>query len=95
MVSRPCWRWPQSCTPPDVRFRCTTAPVLVHRRAFIPQLENAPFAGRVHLHFSDEQRLDLAAVLCDVPDNTHVYTCGPTRLMDAVTDQANAHGVPR
>lgn len=60
--------------------------------AFIPQLENAPFAGRVHLHFSDEQRLDLAAVLCDVPDNTHVYTCGPTRLMDAVTEQANAQG---
>ncbi|MDK9366061.1 PDR/VanB family oxidoreductase [Lelliottia wanjuensis] len=60
--------------------------------AFIPQLENAPFAERVHLHFSDEQRLNLDAVLCDVPDNTHVYTCGPTRLMDAVTDRAKAQG---
>ncbi|MDK9607583.1 PDR/VanB family oxidoreductase [Lelliottia wanjuensis] len=60
--------------------------------AFIPQLENAPFAERLHLHFSDEQRLNLEAVLCDVPDNTHVYTCGPTRLMDAVTDRAKAQG---
>lgn len=60
--------------------------------AFIAQLDAAPFADHVHLHFSDEQRLNLDAVLCDVPDNTHVYTCGPARLMDAVTDRAKAQG---
>ena len=58
--------------------------------AFITQLENAPYAERVQLHFSDEQRLNLASVLCDVPPNTHVYVCGPTRLMDAVTDLAKS-----
>jgi len=60
--------------------------------AFICQLEQAPYADRVHLHFSDIQRLNLATVLSDVPANTHVYTCGPTRLMDAVSEQAAAAG---
>jgi len=60
--------------------------------AFISQLEQAPYADRVHLHFSDIQRLNLAAVLSDVPAKTHVYTCGPTRLMDAVSEQAAAAG---
>jgi vanillate O-demethylase ferredoxin subunit len=60
--------------------------------AFVPQLESAIFAGQVRLHFSDEQRLDLARVLSDVPPNTHLYTCGPTRLMDAVTDRARRLG---
>ncbi|HEX4503285.1 MAG TPA: PDR/VanB family oxidoreductase [Scandinavium sp.] len=60
--------------------------------AFIPQLENALFAEQVRLHFSDEQRLNLDAVLSDVPPNTHVYVCGPTRLMDAVNERATHHG---
>jgi len=58
--------------------------------AFVAQLEKAPYAERVQLHFSDEQRLNLASVLSDVPPNTHVYVCGPTRLMDAVTDLATS-----
>jgi len=60
--------------------------------AFISQLEQAAWADRVQLHFSDARRLNLAAVLTDVPANTHVYTCGPTRLMDAVAEQAAASG---
>ncbi|MCS2167866.1 PDR/VanB family oxidoreductase [Scandinavium manionii] len=60
--------------------------------AFVAQLESARYAGRVHLHFSDQQRLNLDAVLSDVPPNTHVYVCGPTRLMDAVNDGAKRHG---
>lgn len=60
--------------------------------AFIAQLQNAPYADHVHLHLSDEQRLDLHSVLCDVPANTHVYVCGPTRLMDAVNEQAKSLG---
>jgi vanillate O-demethylase ferredoxin subunit len=35
--------------------------------AFVPQLERAPYTAQVQLHFSNEQRLDLAAVLTDVP----------------------------
>lgn len=60
--------------------------------AFMTQLENAPFAKQVQLHFSDEQRLNLDAVLSDVPPDTHVYVCGPTRLMDAVSERATHHG---
>jgi vanillate O-demethylase ferredoxin subunit len=60
--------------------------------AFVPQLERAPYAAQVQLHFSNEQRLDLAAVLSDAPENTHVYVCGPTRLMDAVTEQTQTLG---
>ncbi|WMY75583.1 PDR/VanB family oxidoreductase [Buttiauxella selenatireducens] len=56
--------------------------------AFVTQLENAPYAERVQLHFSDEQRLNLASVLSDVPPNTHVYVCGPSRLMEAVSSLA-------
>lgn len=63
--------------------------------AFVPQLERAPYAAQVQLHFSNEQRLDLAAVLTDVPANTHVYVCGPTRLMDAVAEQAQTRGTRR
>ncbi len=60
--------------------------------AFMPQLENARFTEQVRLHFSDERRLNLDAVLSDVPPNTHVYVCGPTRLMDAVNERATHHG---
>ena len=60
--------------------------------AFVAQLESAPYAGQVYLHFSDQQRLNLDAVLSDVPPNTHVYVCGPTRLMDAVNDGAKRQG---
>lgn len=60
--------------------------------AFVSQLESAPYAGQVYLHFSDQQRLNLDAVLSDVPPNTHVYVCGPTRLMDAVNDGAKRQG---
>lgn len=58
--------------------------------AFVSHLDASPYSP--HLHFSDEQRMDLAAVLRDVPPNTHVYVCGPSRLMEAVNAQALASG---
>lgn len=60
--------------------------------AFLPQLAACAYAPQVHLHFSDEQRINLDAVLCDVPEGSHVYTCGPARLMEAVSERAKAHG---
>lgn len=60
--------------------------------AFMAHLGAAPWAGQTHLHFSDRQRLNLDAVLRDVPPDTHVYVCGPTRLMDAVSEQARHLG---
>lgn len=60
--------------------------------AFLAQLDSTLWADRVWLHFSDEQRLNLPSVLSDVPANSHVYVCGPTRLMDAVSTEATALG---
>ncbi|MEX3020880.1 2Fe-2S iron-sulfur cluster-binding protein [Kluyvera sp. STS39-E] len=60
--------------------------------AFAATLSASAYAPQVHVHFSDEQRINLDAVLCDVPAGTHVYVCGPARLMDAVSKQAAALG---
>ncbi|MBJ3816623.1 oxidoreductase [Shimwellia pseudoproteus] len=65
-----------------------------HQAAFVAQLESAPWAGRAWLHFSDRQRLDIDALLSDVPDDTQIYVCGPARLMDGVKERAAAAGLP-
>lgn len=40
----------------------------------------------------DATRLDIAAVLADRPLGTHVYVCGPARMIDDVIDQAHRQG---
>lgn len=60
--------------------------------AFIPELEAAPWADRVHFHFSDERRLDIADVLRGYAAGDHVYTCGPAAFMDAVFETAGGFG---
>lgn len=63
--------------------------------AFLGELANAPFAGRVHTHFDDEaaqQRLDLAHVLGQGDADVHLYTCGPAGFMDWVMAGARAQG---
>ncbi len=62
--------------------------------AFVEALEQAPWADRVHLHFSDENRLDVADVLNDYRAGDHLYTCGPSGFMDAVFEAAQAFGWP-
>jgi reductive dehalogenase len=52
--------------------------------AFIPELQAVPWADRVHFHFSDERRLDVADVLRGHAPGDHLYTCGPAEFMDAV-----------
>lgn len=55
----------------------------------------APHAGeRIHIH-AGRSGLDLAALLAAQPLGTHVYTCGPAALMDAVEAGAAALGWPR
>ena len=39
-------------------------------------------------------RADLSAIFADRPAGTHVYTCGPDSYMAAVTDAAQAAGLP-
>ncbi|MEP3299543.1 MAG: 4Fe-4S double cluster binding domain-containing protein [Pseudoruegeria sp.] len=59
---------------------------------FLNDLKDAPWADKVHLHFSDEgSRADLGAVMAFRP-NAHVYTCGPERFMQSVMDAAKDAG---
>ncbi|MDH0865428.1 pyridoxamine 5'-phosphate oxidase family protein [Mitsuaria sp. GD03876] len=61
--------------------------------AFLGELI-AAFGERVKVHAKDEGgRLDVAALMRGLGDDDHVYTCGPTRLIDAVTASAAAAGV--
>ncbi|HID4129846.1 TPA: PDR/VanB family oxidoreductase [Pluralibacter gergoviae] len=62
--------------------------------AFLSRLADEVWAGRVHLHFSDERRMVLAEVLSGLSLATHIYICGPQRLMDAVKEAGLAAGVP-
>lgn len=43
---------------------------------------------------TQRQRLDVAALLRAQPLGTHVYVCGPQRLLDEVREQATALGWP-
>ncbi|KAF1976874.1 3-chlorobenzoate-3,4-dioxygenase reductase subunit [Bimuria novae-zelandiae CBS 107.79] len=40
------------------------------------------------------QRMDLKAVISAADPTTHIYSCGPQRLMDAVADVAKEYGLP-
>ncbi len=62
--------------------------------AFIPELAAVPWHNRVHFHFSDESRLDIATVLNAYRRGDHVYTCGPAAFMDAVFETAQHFGWP-
>ncbi|KAI0386998.1 PK beta-barrel-protein domain-containing protein-like protein [Hypomontagnella monticulosa] len=39
------------------------------------------------------QRMDVAAIFRDLPWNSHVYVCGPTRMMDEAVKEAKACGL--
>jgi ferredoxin-NADP reductase len=60
--------------------------------AFIPELQRVPWANRVHFHFSDENRLNVADVLGGYEVGDHLYKCGPAEFMDAVYAAAIAKG---
>lgn len=51
--------------------------------------------SRLTTWFSAESRRFDPLALGDPADGTHVYTCGPARLLDAVADAAEAAGWPR
>jgi ferredoxin-NADP reductase len=62
--------------------------------AFLPQLREI-CAEVLSVHYdSDASRLDAAATLEHVPDDTHIYVCGPVGMIDAVKATALARGIP-
>lgn len=62
--------------------------------AFRDELNRHPQADKIHLHHSsDGTRLELARLLADIAPGTHIYTCGPTALNDAVKNEAARLGI--
>jgi ferredoxin-NADP reductase len=62
--------------------------------AFVPFLG---FQADPNVHLYDDSqghRLDIPALIRRQPEGTHVYTCGPAGLMDAVVNAAEALGWP-
>ncbi|WP_351236479.1 PDR/VanB family oxidoreductase [Streptomyces sp. NPDC002133] len=50
--------------------------------------------GRVHLVPQDQEGLiDVAGLVATVEDGAHVFCCGPTGLLDAVTEACTAEGL--
>lgn len=63
--------------------------------AFVDELSASPWRERVSVHVSASgSRLDLTRLFADLAPGTHVYTCGPAALNDAVKVAAAHHQVP-
>ncbi|MBU2022407.1 MAG: ferredoxin reductase, partial [Gammaproteobacteria bacterium] len=62
---------------------------------FLSELTSCSFTKHVDMHFdSEDQRLDLEAVLKDFDADTHLYVCGPNGFMDWVISTAKNLGMP-
>ena len=62
---------------------------------YLSDLAAAPWANRVHYHFSQEgNRADFAKILRGYEQGWHVYLCGPHRYMEGVVAAAEAVGFP-
>lgn len=73
----------------ELHFSCNSR----ERASFLDDLARAPWAEKVHLHFSSEgTRLELNELLSEFKDGYHLYTCGPDRYMTAVLDAGVSNG---
>lgn len=67
----------------------------VRHRAEAAGLALLPDLAQIHLHVSSEgDRLQPGALLAGQPLGTHVYTCGPQGLIDAMADAGARLGWP-
>ncbi|MEM7379304.1 MAG: 4Fe-4S dicluster domain-containing protein, partial [Pseudomonadota bacterium] len=75
----------------ELHYSARTAEGLAYARL----LEDTPWRDKVHFHVSDQgTRARFDAIFADTPYDTHVYTCGADRYMQAVLDAAETAGVP-
>lgn len=64
------------------------------RAAYVDELQ-ALHGPRLHLHLSDEgRRCDFDALLATPQAGTHIYACGPQRLLDALQQAVARAGWP-
>ena len=54
-----------------------------------------PFGDRVVIYDKSKgERMDIPNVIKNMPWNSHVYVCGPTRMMEAAKAAVEANGIP-
>ncbi|AZV95513.1 oxidoreductase [Bordetella sp. J329] len=77
-----------------VALRCAGRPFQAHycassreHMAFLPELQAVAGDG-LALHPADEPggRLDLSQLMASVPRDSHLYVCGPRRMLDALLE---------
>lgn len=61
--------------------------------AYVDDLQQR-LGHRLHLHESAERPLDLTTILSDQPVGSHIYVCGPGRLLESVKELASNLGWP-
>ncbi|MCP4318290.1 MAG: 4Fe-4S dicluster domain-containing protein [Hyphomicrobiales bacterium] len=65
------------------------------KSGFAAELKSAPWADRVHFHFSaDGKRAQLNKLIPDFCEGFRLYTCGADRYMDGVFEAADKKGWP-
>lgn len=67
------------------------------RLPFAARLAQAPWAGRVRLHFSQgatARRPDVDVLIGSLPEDTHLYVCGPQTFMQAAAAAHRTRGRP-
>ncbi|PHM38466.1 PDR/VanB family oxidoreductase [Xenorhabdus innexi] len=64
--------------------------------AFRQELMASPFKDKVVCHVSSEgSRIDLDTFIAQLPEGSHIYTCGSTSLSEGVKQAAQKTGVPQ
>lgn len=62
---------------------------------YLGDIKTAPWRDLIRLYFSDQgTRADLHSLLAKNKPGVHIYTCGPDRYMQSVTQAALANGYP-
>jgi vanillate monooxygenase ferredoxin subunit len=76
---------------PFVMHYCTRSR---DRTAFTERILNSQFAEHVRFYYGDDspRKIDITACLGPLHEATHVYVCGPTGFLDAVTEAAYSNG---
>jgi len=74
----------------ELHYSCARA----DNAGFLNDLRSVPWRRNVHFHFSDSGRRADFSKIVQYQLDTHVYTCGPDRYMQAVLDAARTAGFP-
>lgn len=60
--------------------------------AFASHFDNSELGGNYHLHCDNENGLfDFKQLMKTIPENSHIYTCGPEPMLNAILDAAQNH----